>query len=324
MTRLNNISQADLENLNTYLDGALSPKEKAEFEVKLARSQALQSTLRDYTILRNCLRSLPPKKAPHHFTLTTAEAQQARVNRKIYLAPVFSFASLVSVMLLAIVFTSDWIFKNMSAPASPTTAVVMEAPMAALKTESTEPPADKLAITDAPLLFNWGSGALGGFGMGGGSEKLIGGGAADSMGLYFDSRVINPGVVTEAMPSDMAAGMGTSEEPLGEPEAQLTAPLEEPLPAPLSTTVIPEDYSGAVIWGWQEECEGEILEVYPPVTNDTQPVSDALRNSTETPAEDKAQLTEEPFQTAAWVKYSLAGLALLFGLLAYFFQRRFN
>ena len=70
MSKLNHIHQADLEDLNAYLDGALSEKEKAIFQLKLAKSLPLQATLREYTFLRNaCVACRLEKRQsfhPHH------------------------------------------------------------------------------------------------------------------------------------------------------------------------------------------------------------------------------------------------------------------
>lgn len=322
MTQFTKISPADLENVNAYLDGALSPKEKADFEIQLAKSLPLQNTLRDYTILRNTLRSLPPKKAPHHFTLTTAEAQEAHLKPKLFLAPIFSFASLVTVMLLAIVFTSDWIFKNMSAPAAP---VAVQAPMIAAMSEPSEESTAAKTSGEAPLIFNWGGSGYGAYGLGGGSAMPIGGGAEGGMGQVFDSRVENPGATTEEVPSEMTLEMVPPDQPVEQPAEELDPqPAEEPAPAPMTTFMVPADYSGALIWGLQPGCEGEILEVYPTVTSEPQLQANADQIDAETQSREVEQPVSKPYQTAAWVKYSLAGLALLFGLLAYFFQRRMN
>ncbi|MGB4594304.1 MAG: hypothetical protein WBI14_00170 [Anaerolineaceae bacterium] len=316
MTRLTKISQADLENVNTYLDGALSPKEKVAFEIQLANSLPLQSTLREYTILRNAIRSLPPKKAPHHFTLTAAEAKETRGNRLAFLAPAFSFASLVAVMLLAIVFTSDWIFKNMSAPAAPTAPAATEAPMVAVMSEPADQANESEGSSEVPLIFNWGSGGYGAYGLGGGSEMAKGGGTGSGMGISFDSRVINPAVANEEPLM--------SAEPVGEPQTPTAEPLVDATPAPLTAAKVPADYSGAIIWGLQPDFEGQIIEVYPTVTDSVQPETDTTQHKTESTAQEAAQPAEAPYQTAAWIKYTLAGLTLLFGLLAFFFQRRFS
>lgn len=311
MSSLSKISQANLENLNTYLDGALSLKEKVDFEVKLAKSLPLQSALREYTILRNALRSLPPKKAPHHFTLTTAEAQQTK--RPVFLAPIFSFASLVTVMLLAIVFASDWIFTNMSTPAA---LAPVEAPMAARMPEPAEQTGKSQASTDAPLIFNWGSGQVGGFGMGGGSEMAMTGDVYSAPTMKYNTEVINPAMVNE--------GQFMSAQPSGEPETPITEPSTAAPPVPRPPVVVPADYAGAVIWGLLPEREGEIIKVYPTATDVVQPEGDALKNQAESTSQAAAQPANAPYQTAPWIKYSLAGLTLLFGLLAFFFSRRLN
>ena len=312
MTRLTKISQADLETVNTYLDGALSPKEKAEFEIKLAKSLVLQNTLREYTILRNAIRSIPPKKAPHHFTLTTAEAQEARIQRKLFLAPIFSFASLVTVMLLAIVFAGDWIFKNMSAPAAP---APMEAPIAARASEPTEEASVTQDLTDIPLIFNWGSGQVAGFGMGGGGDM-----AKSMSGYSGNPEVVNPSVLAAPAEGQLMSAQPTE----GEPNTTAVEPPSAAVPAPLTSAEIPADYAGAIIWGLQPDSEGQIIEVYPTATDIRQPQAEAAQLKTDLTSQETAQTEGSIYQTSPWVKYTLAGLTLLFGLLAYIFNRRLN
>lgn len=306
MTSLPKISQSDLEKLNCYLDDALSIKEKAEFEVKLARSLPLQSTLREYTILRNILRSVPRKRAPRHFTLTTAEAQQ--VKRPVLLAPIFSFASLVTVMLLAIVFAGDWIFKNMSVPVALGT---LQAPMVSRASEPSIQSNETNATTDVPLIFNWGSEQVG-YGMGGGAEMTKGMGGYAGSGLAFNPEVINPAVRNDA------ASLMTTESPSLSAE-----PTPEPAPT-LAPAPLPADYAGAIIWGLLPASEGKIIDVYPTSTPNGQPQSDSIKNPIGSTSPEVPQTANAPYQTPTWVKYALAGLTLLFGLLAYFFSRRLN
>lgn len=300
MTRLNHISQADLESINAYLDAALSPKEKADFEKKLSKSLPLQAELREYTILRNQLRSLPAKKAPHHFTLTAAEAREIRAGRKTFLAPVFNFASLVSVMLLAIVFASDWIFKNMSAPALPAESV----PLVAAVAEPSSQPAAPESSTDAPILFNWGSG---GYGLGGADYSAKGSG-----GGGMDTRVM--GSVVEEFADEPALGLETASE---SPQSE---GVEEAMPKEESDIFVPEGYAGAVIWGLQADRAGEVLEVYP---NQAE-LSPAEAVSAQQDIELAPIETSAPYQTSVWVKVGLAGSTILFAALAYFFQKRFG
>ena len=102
MIKQANLSNEDMELLSTYLDGALPEKEKAQFEFRLHESAELQQALEATRQLQWNLRHLPKPKLPHNFTLTRAEAQA--VKRQKAWIPIFSTASLVSFLAMAVMF----------------------------------------------------------------------------------------------------------------------------------------------------------------------------------------------------------------------------
>ena len=109
------------------------------------------------TALKNNMRSLPCKPVPHHFTLTRSEAEKAR--RGLFLLPTFGWASMVSMILLAVIFGSEFIFNNFSAPQAPAEPAAMTLQMEAAPENATRD-------TSQPVyLLNWMS--VGGTGGGG-------------------------------------------------------------------------------------------------------------------------------------------------------------
>ncbi len=319
MSKLNHIHQADLEDLNAYLDGALSEKEKAIFQLKLAKSLPLQATLREHTFLRNALRSVPPRKAPRHFTLTTEEARALKP--RFTFAPLFSLASMVSLMFLGILFASEWIFKNVSAPpAKQADAVVMNESAEAMPAVPQEHTAIE-AKTDAPLLFNWGQGYAGGLGggMGDGAVPMSSG-----MAIFDSSH--NPMIINSALQPEYEI---SAEQPLSVTAEMMPAesavPVPEERPLRMSAPAEkPAGYTGAIIWGLRPADEGKVLQVYPPMlASSAQPVNNQTEAETASvPAKGKDSLSAIVFEP--WVKYLLGALTLIFGVTAYVLTRRFN
>lgn len=321
MSKINHIRQADLEDLNAYMDGALSEKEKAVFELKLAKSLPLQAALREYTILRNALRSVPPRKAPHHFTLTAEEARALKPHFSF--APLFSLASMVSLMFLAFLFASEWIFKNVSAPAAKQADAVAMSESIEAMSEAPQAQAAITAKTDAPLLFNWGQGYVGGMGGGMGDSAVpMGSGMA-----MFDSSH-NPAIVNSALQPEYEI---STEQPLPmtaelmPAESAMPAPAPEESPRRMTAPVEkPAGYNGAIIWGLRPADEGKVLEVYPTPASPTQPANSNQREAetAAVPAKEESGLSDIVFEP--WVKYLLGALTIIFGVIAYVLMRRFR
>lgn len=67
--------------LMAYLDGELSPRERARFEAMLASDPALQQALNEARSLKAALAQLPRVRAPRNFTLTPEQAAAQRRQR---------------------------------------------------------------------------------------------------------------------------------------------------------------------------------------------------------------------------------------------------
>lgn len=203
MIKQANLSHEDMELLSAYIDGALQQKEKVHFEFRLQESADLRQALEAHRQLQWNLRHLPKPKLPHNFTLTRAEAQA--IKRQKAWIPIFSTASFVSFLMMAVMFilplfspAASPALQNLAlepslgAPAGTTpddTTKAQDAPEAAPQAEAAspeEPPVPMAATArsmeteeDAPLLFNFGQ--ILGKGMGGGGGvDIMGGGGVDA------------------------------------------------------------------------------------------------------------------------------------------------
>lgn len=71
---MSGISPRDFERLSAYLDDALDPKDRNQFEMRLRAEPALASALKDLDVTRALIRRVPQRRAPRSFTLTPAMA----------------------------------------------------------------------------------------------------------------------------------------------------------------------------------------------------------------------------------------------------------
>lgn len=211
MNRQADISEKDMRLLGEYLDNALSVMDRAKFEKRLQQSPELQQALEDMTALKASLRSLPVRTVPRQFTLTRAEAQKARRGR--FLIPTFGWASGVCMILLAVVFGSEFIFSNFSAPqnvAAPEVFSVMSETV-----QEDAPSGAKALDSQAVFLLNWvevgGKGGSGGAVVGNDATALesgLGGGEEMSEPLTAEESA-----ETEDVPM-LLSGARESVEPL--------------------------------------------------------------------------------------------------------------
>lgn len=267
------ISEKEMTLLCEYLDDALSIKDRAKFEKRLQQSPELKEALADMTALKNNMRSLPCKPVPHHFTLTRSEAEKAR--RGLFLLPTFGWASMVSMILLAVIFGSEFIFNNFSAPQTPAEPAAMTLQMEAAPENATRD-------TGQPVyLLNWMS--VGG----------KGGGGAGGSGLPMGSMAYGMG------------GGGIAEQPAE--DTTLTEPMQtEEITAPTETATPPVEEKITVqplIFGVREDQLGQVLTIEP--DENPAPMVAAVPEVVEP--------VKEPLIPTN-VKLILVGLAAAFGL----------
>lgn len=291
MNRQDFLPKKDNEALCAYIDGMLTGEEKQKFEKRLAKSLRLQKALKEYTQLRLAVRRLPCQAAPRNFTLTREEARA--IKRLPILYPAFGFASIAAVLILALVFTSEFIFKTYSAPMA--RELSSEPALSAVPSEDNAREAQQ-----QPQIFTWG----GAYGMGGGGAGGIGGGAEGApYGLGGGVPIGNTfmgssGAVIEAKP-----GEATETSPSEEGGAVL--PPEEALQAAGMGAAISAEPVEPLILGIRDSEAGQIVSSYPQAETKTAPETAA---DTQTQA-NRALVSE-------YVKIGLLAAAFAFALLA--------
>ncbi len=301
MKRQETLSQRDLELLNAYLDDALNEKEKQRFEARLARSLPLQKKLKEYTQLKVALRELPKQPAPHNFTLSPEQARAYKPGPKLY--PAFSYVALTAVLLLAIVFSSEFFFNQFSTPM----ATQMESPTMEAETFAVKSSEKELE----PLIFTWGyPGGMGMGGGGGGSTFTIT--SIDQTGKGGGDGEVGEGMVTPtpevgilSVPPDMGTGGGNEEAVTPSPEATPIPTEAEPpslAATPASVTVEP------LILGLQTDKTGKVIATYPQFPDEAASQAE--------PARMWRSLVSDK------VKIGLAAIAALFGILALIFYTK--
>lgn len=272
MNRQEKISEKDARLLSGYLDGVLSSAEASKFEKRLQTSPQLTLALKEMSATKQYLRGLPSHKVPYQFGLTRAEAKKARRGR--FLLPSFGWASAVCSLLLAVIFGTEFILHNFSAPqAMPAMMVTSE--QAEAPTESL---AKERAVEDEQpvYLLNWVT--LGGKGGAGGAEISNYALADGGFGGGFGGGSIEP------IEPDIA------EEPAQSVEAPQESTGEKLSVEPL-------------IFGVRKEALGQVLAVKP---TEAEQAAQVDQQQTE-------ELTYSP-KLGAEVKLILAGLAVSFAL----------
>lgn len=99
------------EQLSAYIDGALSPRERARLEKQLAADPALRARLEALRQTVMLVRGLPPVRAPRNFLVTPSMV--SRPARPIpwarRLAPALSFATAISAILCVVLLVANFL-----------------------------------------------------------------------------------------------------------------------------------------------------------------------------------------------------------------------
>ena len=107
------ISSRDLERLNAFIDGALTPTQRATLQARLSAESGLARALRELQSMRNILRRAPQRRVPRSFGLTREMAGQRSPARP------FSSLSLVSAVAafaLVLVVAGDLLIRGPQLP----------------------------------------------------------------------------------------------------------------------------------------------------------------------------------------------------------------
>lgn len=136
-------SWRDVELLSAYLDGQLSPRQKARLEARLKQDAALRQTLAGLRQTRALLRRMPPRRVPRAFTLTAAMAGVRPPTPRPALALRWAAATALVLFFCSFLIPYPLSFLPMAgAPKIPATALILEA--------ATEAPQEERSIAAAP------------------------------------------------------------------------------------------------------------------------------------------------------------------------------
>ena len=160
------LSLQDYQLISAYLDNACSEKERAQFEKRIKEEPELNQALLEFRHTRRLLQSLPLRRAPRNFTLSSLQVP-ARPQR-FFLAPALNFVALSAAVLMVVIFAGSQFMpgflgiKQVTRSASPMASSLV---------------ATDTASTNAPMIITWGQNGSsakatgqGGLGGGGGSS----------------------------------------------------------------------------------------------------------------------------------------------------------
>ena len=141
------ISERDLETLSSYLDGQLTPRERAQLEARLQTDLELRTALEQIWQTQAAVRTLPFLRAPRNFTLTPKMVGARKPSPRLY--PTLGLASALASFVFILVLIGDLI--SIRAPATTSLQAVQlgETPVAALVAPvQTEPALSKSAAPE--------------------------------------------------------------------------------------------------------------------------------------------------------------------------------
>ena len=162
--------------LSPYLDGRVTPSERALVERHLQACSECSRGLATLRVTVTAVREMPRVRAPRSFALPRSMARQPQTNP--WLVPVLRAATAVATFLLVITVAGDLFMRGMGVP---TAAPVMFAPVAqksgarSVVSATSQAEAREMSATpiEPPV-----EDALGRDGRGGGPEPALGGGGA--------------------------------------------------------------------------------------------------------------------------------------------------
>lgn len=156
------LSNNDWQLLSEYLDGQISPRDKANLEKRMQTQVELREGLEELRQTRIILRSATKQRVPRNFTLTPSMVEKARPKPWLRFVPVLNFASAAAALALVVVMVYGLLpgAAPVSAPAAPAATQ-----SASLMAQEAAPAAD--ASAEAPDIILWGGGA---YGLGGGGD----------------------------------------------------------------------------------------------------------------------------------------------------------
>lgn len=127
------------ERLNAYVDGALSPAARQQFEQELAQDAALRDAVAQLQQIKATLRALPPRPVPRNFMLDPALYGRPARNPAGQWYPVLRAATALSALLFVVVLVLNLFLAGGGAPAMSEMAAQDMVETTRVATEAEEP-----------------------------------------------------------------------------------------------------------------------------------------------------------------------------------------
>lgn len=124
------ISKRDLETLSSYLDGQLTPRERAQLETRLQTELELRTALEQIWQTQAAVRTLPFLRAPRNYTLTPRMVGARKQSPRLY--PTLGLASALASFIFILVLIGDLISIRTPAITSLQAVQLSETPVAEL------------------------------------------------------------------------------------------------------------------------------------------------------------------------------------------------
>lgn len=213
------LSNNDWQLLSEYLDGQISPRDKANLEKRMQTQDALREGLEELRQTRMILRSATKQRVPRNFTLTPSMVEKMQPKPWLRFVPVLNFASAAAALALVVVMVYGLLPGAVpaTAPAAPAATAAPE-----LMTADAAP---KSNSGEAPDIILWGGGA---YGLGGGGDAMpMGGGIDAPPAMQAAPQANDLGAPPAAAAPEMSAMEAPAETQQAQPDERIAkAPLQ--------------------------------------------------------------------------------------------------
>lgn len=292
------------EQVHSYVDNALTPREKSAFEQKMTQSPLLKAEVQKAQALKAQLRQMPQRAVPRNFTLDPAQYGRPARQPLVQMYPVLRGATaLTAVFFVMTLFFNVYLRSgSLASPMASQTAFIPPTAVSGTgKEASADSPTAAEPMADASVTNNQAA-----------SEESAGGAAEEALPANSDAMAVAPPPVEGTLPPSVATG--------------ITSPTDS------STVTTTESYDLGQIPATATVADGMMAEMAPPTaTTSALPREDATDDAgqriapTVTPFPTMPPSTfAEPspawdWQNATWW---VGGLLILLGLLTYSARRQ--
>lgn len=101
-------AEKEQELLHAYIDNALSPSERADFEARLAHDVELRAQVNSIQRMQQLMAAVPRRRVPRNFTLDPAEYGRPARQPLLQAQPALRLATAVTAIVFVIVLALDW------------------------------------------------------------------------------------------------------------------------------------------------------------------------------------------------------------------------